>query len=83
MVEMKAINWNDENFDHCRDVAREQGWPIPGHRDVVIPRQHWREFWRSMDAYLIVKRVLKGDFREARPTPPKVRKNEKAITVVE
>lgn len=76
---MKAINWLEENFDHCVYVARLQGWRIPGKRDTVIPRVLWREFWRDMDAYLIVKRVLKGDFREARPQPPRVRKAAKEV----
>jgi len=76
------INWMEDGFSACVNAARREGWAIPGKRDVVIPRVMWREFWRNMDAYVIVKRVLKGDFREARPTPPKVRKHEKITSVV-
>lgn len=68
------INWSKDAFASCVDAARREGWPTPGKRDVVIPREMWREFWRDMDAYMIVKRVLKGDYREARPQPPRVPK---------
>ena len=72
------INWNEASFAVCCDSARKQGWVTPGKRDIVTPRELWREYWKAMDAYCIVKRVLKGDFREARPTPPRVPKREKS-----
>jgi hypothetical protein len=68
------IRWMQDEFASCVRAAQREGWPTPGRRDVVIPREMWREFWRDMDAYLIVKRILKGDYREARPQPPHVPK---------
>jgi hypothetical protein len=71
------INWMEENFSACVHAAQRQGWSTPGKRDVVTPREMWREYWRAMDTYMIVKRVLKGDYREARPQPPRVPKAKK------
>lgn len=71
------IDWMKHEFAECMRAAQREGWPTPGRRDVVIPREMWREFWRAMDTYMIVKRVLKGDYREARPQPPRVPKQKK------
>jgi hypothetical protein len=73
------IVWATAEFADLEDYASRQGWRTPGRRDVVVPRGLWRQYWKDMDAYVTIKRVLGSEYREAKPQPPCVRKRAKEI----